>query len=245
MDSTIPVNHRNDVTFAKEVNQHNELATRALEESWSDSRDARNAAAKPTAGAASVYWNDLEKATKICEEVGKGAVNEIRFHPLNVLENVALGAAVGAGTACLAPEIAVAATVMAAGYVGYKLGQNIPKWSHDAEVVANPSSFSGREYVAADRGLKSLGAGITDNAAALAAGAITSDLVRTGAMMTASAISEDGSLTSARSYYASNSTGLRDYFSNAQGFAAAGAGITALLANSSRDKAVERPTKNQ
>jgi hypothetical protein len=248
MDSTIPTNSRNDAPEAKDLNSHSNFATRAMEESWSDTQARRNAITKPVVGAASEYWDDLEAGAKICGEIGKGAVNEIRFHPLRVLESAALGAAVGAGTACLAPEIAVAATVMAAGYVGYKLGQNIPKWSHDAEVVANPNSFSGSEYVAADRGLKSLGAGITENAAALVAGGITSDLVRTGVMMTASAISEEGSVIGTRSYYAnesSNTTGLRDYFSNAQGYAAAGAGITGLLANSSRDKEIERQTKKK
>jgi hypothetical protein len=248
MDSTIAANSHNDVAVAKDINQHNNFAARALDESWSDSKARMNATTKSVADAASPYWIDLEKGAKICGEIGKGAVNEIRFHPLGVLESAALGAAVGVGTAFLTPEIAVVGTIMAAGYVGYKLGQNIPKWTHDGEVVANPQSFSPSEYIAADRGLKSLGAGITENTAALGAGGITSDLVRTGAMMTASAISEEGSLIGgARNYYANeaSTTGLKDYLSNAQGYAAAGAGITGLLAISSMDKKIDLQKKKK
>ena len=115
-------------------------------------------------------WSDLKTGSKLMGEVAKGAVKELEHHPLQVATSVAEGAVAGAVVACLAPEVAIGLTVGAAAIVGVELGQNVPKWAHDAVVVGNPEQFSRSDYAKADKRLQDLGANALENAAMVAGG---------------------------------------------------------------------------
>jgi hypothetical protein len=146
------------------------FVTRALEEGWPDLKAGSKFVAGTVSGAVSEKWNDLKTGFEICGEVAKGAAEEVRHHPVTVLEDAAEGAAVGAVLAVASPELAITAAVIGGAAMGYEIVKNVPSWAHDAVVFANPRHYSTGEFLTADKGLKSMGAGLADNAAAMVVG---------------------------------------------------------------------------
>lgn len=104
----------------------------------------------------------------VMADVGKGCVDEITHHPLQVLENVAVGAGVAVAAALAAPEIVVAGAVAGIAVGGYELLNHGGQWINAAEVVAHAQGHSQAEVQAAHDQLHGVGEGLAD----LAAGAL-------------------------------------------------------------------------
>lgn len=116
----------------------------------------------------------FHKVVAVAEDIGSGIAHEIVDHPGKVLENVAVGAAVGVGATLLAPEIAIGAAIVGAGVGAYEIAKNAGKWAHSADVVANSGHYSAQEQAAAHTELHGVGEGITDLAAGFAGGTAAS-----------------------------------------------------------------------
>lgn len=108
-------------------------------------------------------------AWAVAKDLGEGAWNQITEHPGQVLENAAIGAAVGIGATALvaatAPEVGVGLAVAGIGYAGYQLFEHVGSWLHDATVVDNQKDYSANEVAQAHQGLQDVGAGAVDVAA--------------------------------------------------------------------------------
>ncbi len=103
-------------------------------------------------------------------QIGKGAWDEVSQHPGRVVEDAAIGLAIGAAGAFVAPEVALVVAGAGLAYAGVKLAQSIPGLAHDAQVVANPQGYSQNELLAAKNGIGNIGATTVDLAAGIAGG---------------------------------------------------------------------------
>lgn len=126
-----------------------------------------------------------------------GAVEQITQNPLEVLKNVAIGAAIGAGTVLLAPEIAIGAAVIGATAGVYQLATNLPGWLEDADIVANPDQHTAAEVAQSHEDLEDLGGGITNFVAGGLAGGLSAKATEILAqnMLKTSLAAEEGAFT--------------------------------------------------
>lgn len=106
--------------------------------------------------------NGLPSLLVVAKEIASGALDEVVNHPGRVLGNVAIGAAVGVGAALVAPEVAVGAALVGAGYAAYEVYQNASDWWNSAKVVADPTGKSEAEQKQAKETLNNIGGGAAD-----------------------------------------------------------------------------------
>lgn len=113
-------------------------------------------------GACELTDNGLPSLLLVAKEIASGAMDEVVNHPGRVLGNVAIGAAVGVGAALVAPEVAIGAAVVGAGYAAYEVYQNASDWWNSAKIVADPTGKSAAEQKQAKETLNNLGGAATD-----------------------------------------------------------------------------------
>lgn len=139
----------------------------------------------------------MEGLNSVLGDIWNGAVEQVTHNPLEVLKNVAIGAAIGVGTVLLAPEIAIGAAVIGAGLGAVELAKNIPGWMEDADVVANPDQHTAAEVEQSREDLENLGGGITNFIAGGLAGGLAAKGTEILAqnMLKTSLAAEEGAFT--------------------------------------------------
>lgn len=113
----------------------------------------------------SVIQHFFHDTAMVASDVLAGAWNELTQHPIEVIEagatGLATGLAITAAALLVAPELAVAAAIAGVGYGAYQLGEHIPGWIHDADIVNNVENFSAAEVAQAHTDLQDFGKGTT------------------------------------------------------------------------------------
>lgn len=122
----------------------------------------------------------LHGVAAVMADLGKGCVDEITHHPLQALENVAVGAGVAVAAALAAPEIVVAGTVAGIALGGYELLKHGGDWINAAEVVAHAQGHSQAEVQAAHAQLHGVGEGLADLTAGALGGGVGTIGVKIG-----------------------------------------------------------------
>lgn len=126
----------------------------------------------------------LNEAGNVAAQLGKGALNEIENHPLQLVETAAVGLAAGAAISAgvtlavgagilAAPEVAVGAAVVGVGALGYGAYQAYEHRNdiiHNTEVVANPDAYSAREVAAARQNVQNFGGAALETGVGVVAG---------------------------------------------------------------------------
>lgn len=116
----------------------------------------------------------------VMADLGKGCVDEITHHPLQVLENVAIGAGLAVAATLAAPEIVVAGAVVGIAAGGYELLKHGGAWLNAADVVAHAQGHSQAEVQAAHDQLHGVGEGLADLAAGALGGGVGTIGVKIG-----------------------------------------------------------------
>lgn len=107
-----------------------------------------------------------------------GAVDEITHHPMQVLQNVAIGAGIEVAASALSPAIAAGVAAAGVGYLGYEVYENSSKYLGDLAIVSGRTCATDEEIDAAHADLQQTGRSAVDFAAGLAGAGLAFKAVR-------------------------------------------------------------------
>jgi hypothetical protein len=116
------------------------------------------------------FMHYVNGAAAVISDVAIGAVDEAIHHPVELVGTALTGLAIGTAAAVVAPEVAIGAAVLGAGYGAYQLATHVGGWINAADVVSNTQDHTTAQVKTAHEYLQDLGGG----AARLGAGAIGS-----------------------------------------------------------------------
>ncbi|MBS2009485.1 MAG: hypothetical protein JST01_20700 [Cyanobacteria bacterium SZAS TMP-1] len=120
-----------------------------------------------------VHPGFLQEAWNVTKELGKGALNELTEHPVELAVRAGTGLLAGTALALTSPEILAGAALASVVVVGYEAYQAVKHWDeivHNTEVVADPAAYSAAEVAKASAAVRDFGGGALEVGAGLAGG---------------------------------------------------------------------------